>query len=99
MSDSKYDFDPARCKRAIEKMADLVYDSGDPEADSALDDLIMDIEDLHRAAQARDNVLDALENMPCISSNSGELVPLDAIDEVIGDYRNYEFHEIADLNL
>ena len=67
---SKYKFNPERCKEAIEGLSKIVYDNGYtaiPTRDKVLlgvilDDLILDIEALHKAAQDRDEVLDKVLN-------------------------------------
>ena len=65
---SKYTFNATRCKEAIEGLSKMVYDKGYgniPEKSAVLlgvilDDLILDIEDLHRKAQERDRILESL---------------------------------------
>jgi hypothetical protein len=65
---SKYDFNAERCKKAIEGLSKIVYETGyaaiptreQVRLGCILDDLIIDIEDLHRRAQERDDVLEAM---------------------------------------
>jgi hypothetical protein len=91
-----YDFDPARCKAAIERIADLVNRCGMTADDEALDNLILDIEDLHRRAVARDELYAAIEELPVYETNSGELVHWSDIDDLIDTYQR---DTVADLNL
>jgi hypothetical protein len=86
---SKYDFDPDRCKKAIESLAKMVHDNGYtaiPTRDKVLlkvilDDLVLDIEALHTRAQERDQLLDSLKTTPVYESNNGEFVPSDCFYE------------------
>ena len=77
---TRFDFNGKITKACIEKLSDLVYDNGDPNYDAALDLLIINIEDLHRRAVARDELYAAIEELPVYESNSGELVHLSDID-------------------
>ena len=63
---SIYDFNPRRCKEAVEALASLAHDADDEECIKAIEALILDIEALHRLAserdQIRDSVYDLLQN-------------------------------------
>jgi len=72
---SEYDFNPERCKKAIEGLSKMVHDNGYtaiPTRDKMLlkvilDDLILDIEALHQRAVERDEVLNNM--MDAINPN------------------------------
>jgi hypothetical protein len=98
---SKYNFNPERCKAAIEGLSKMVYDNGYtaiPTRDKVLlgvilDDLILDIEALHAAAQERDEVLDTVLDMTYGSHDS----LADVYDLYCDD--DGDLNRIADLNL
>ena len=106
---SKYDFNPTRCKEAIESLSKMVYDDSYTTIRGRdqvllgviLDDLLTDIEALHRAASERDDILDSLENMPIIETSSrGLSIALDEIEGLIAAYRDdSEYKRTAALDL
>jgi hypothetical protein len=68
---SKYDFNAERCKKAIEGLSKIVYETGyaaiptreQVRLGCILDNLILDIEDLHRRAQERDELFDSFDDL------------------------------------
>ena len=101
---SNYDFNPARCKRAIETLSKMVHDKGYakiPDREKVLlnvilEDLILDIEDLHRRATAYDDLYDSVASLPTWESNNGEYVPADEVQALVDDWKH---DPVAELNL
>ena len=103
---TEYDFDPVRCKRAIEALADLVYDIPVTDQEKrqrmqqALDGLIIDIEALHRAAQERDQLADSIIELSAIDRGYECFYIESEVDELVEFlFDGHKRELIADLNL
>ena len=86
MEKSKYDFDGFRCKAAINCLTTLVENHGTRAEQLALDALCLDIEDLHRRAVERDDIIDACWDAPAHESKHTDYVELEDLRDILRNW-------------